>query len=287
MIANTCSYVSALTDLTGSFRDRCYQQPRISSDITIQITPAALKNGSSVRVIQLQFEPFDMLATDQIVIIDSATQQPPIQQSGVSFTLPVYAPNKQLLATPFTLLAASIEIRFISTSINSNRALALSYTTSLTCPTGMELKNISSNRTLNLEPAIFNTFFQANYPYATATCLLCPPGFYRSDLTNQSCVDSAEGEYVLTAGKSAPSTCLAGTYSNQRGQAVCKPCPTGHYQPNNASRTCLPCPKGSAFAGTGATACLPCAYPNTTTDPPIVGKPHCRLACLSNHSAFS
>ncbi len=272
--ANTCHYTATLTDLAGSFSDRCYHQPRISSDFTIKLSPLILRRDVAVKVFELQFSQFDVLASDQIIVTDASSQKSPILVDGSPFNTHAYISGKQLIRETFFLLASKLEIRFTSTAINSNRALGFSYIVRTDCPAGMELRNVSLSRKLDLQPSIFAEHFLANSEYQDATCLLCPPGYYRnsSSSNNNTCVICAAGQFVATSGKLEPTLCPSGSFSSQSGSAACTLCGPGTFQPANGSTTCHKCPLGTASSQLGAVVCESCLLPRVDgIQPTVVG----------------
>lgn len=97
-------------------------------------------------------------------------------------------------------------------------------------------------------------FLQNNY------CILCPPGFWKSNLFFTECKPCQKGTY--------------NPYSGAQGIDVCIPCPQNTF--NNRARAssraqCLPCPPGT-FSPPGSPHCLRCEPGQRAYfDLPIIG----------------
>jgi len=121
-------------------------------------------------------------------------------------------------------------------------------------------------------------------------CQNCSAGSFPS-VDRTECVPCAAGTFQLAAGipcagcpagKEAPSAgatactdCLAGTYASQEATAECLACPDGFTSPGAGATSCDACGPGS-FAAGGASACLPCA-PGTFSSSPAASCPPCPL----------
>ena len=108
------------------------------------------------------------------------------------------------------------------------------------------------------------------------SCELCPAAKFQSSSGQTACEECPTGSYC-SAGASAPTLCMAGSYRNTTGGAVASdcstcevgsacpsgathpaPCPSGKYGDTSGQTACSSCPSGKFQSSSGQTSCEAC-----------------------------
>jgi hypothetical protein len=96
---------------------------------------------------------------------------------------------------------------------------------------------------------------------ADLTCVMCPPGKYKTSLGNQACTDSPPGSYSASPLSVLP--CEKGTFTGASASSACSPCEKGTYMPDQNAIACMKCVDKQTYptsisASVGATGCTLC-----------------------------
>jgi len=144
-----------------------------------------------------------------------------------------------------------------------------------TCTMCVDGKQSSGGTTYYVEPYVLGSN-SVNWPYTGATeCIDCVAGTYNQRSVNgiHTCDPCLPGSYATTSGQTVCQKCTAGKYLALPGQTsdVCLSCVAGTFSTAGAS-ACTSCLPGSYSATSGLAACQQCtagkylALPGQTSD---------------------
>lgn len=87
------------------------------------------------------------------------------------------------------------------------------------------------------------------------TCVDCPPGYFRTEGTEELCSPCAPGSYE-TGGVCV--LCPVGKYAFLAGSTACQNCPLYYFSNTVGAQACTACPQTTTTQTVGSTTCVPC-----------------------------